>query len=381
MDKSGTRAWRSGVVSRAGHLRAVAQAAAISCGLTVQEDGRFAAPPGATADAQRAAILANRVVECAKQAESFAAEGSRPWRWMNGALVEGAWVNLHAADEYVIELLPSDDVRGQVPLVVHEVQKFLRPKDPRRVAVEELAKTLREDKTRAVTSTERAVLGVALIGVHFLNAAKFIRVRSMRNLQLGFAAVFVLLAVGFAAIGWRSPGTVSVCLPRDVPAAAGESPAPSPGPAESPAATPTAAPATPRAEQVICPTGALKPASGDVALVEVLGLAGAAVAAALAVSGSRRPAGPYSTVVGQVLLKTVLGAMTALLGVWFLRAGFVPGVNDVSSAAEIVVYAVVFGYAQQLFTRLIDRRTEAADAAQAPVPAEPTDAGAAAGGG
>jgi hypothetical protein len=265
---------------------------------------------------------------------------------------------------------------------VYEVRKFLRPKDPRRVMVEARWTALQKKPTGPVTADDRTMLGVALRGVHYRNAVGFIRVRSLRNLQLGFAAVFVVLALGFALLGWRSPGAISVCLPKNVPVAAtptpaldgeigeegevvepaAQAPSPTPSPAPSPPVISSPAPVTP----MVCPTGAATPAKGDVALVELLGLAGAAVAAARAVTGSSRPTGPYSTVVGQAMLKTVLGAMTALLGVWFLAAGFVPGVDDVDKAAEIIVYAVVFGYAQQLLTQLIDRRTGAAGDAVVP---------------
>jgi hypothetical protein len=41
-----------------------------------------------------------------------------------------------------------------------------------------------------------------------------------------------------------------------------------------------------------------------------------------------------------------------------MRADFVPGLSALDSPAQIIGWAVVFGYAQQLFTRFVDQRAE-----------------------
>lgn len=334
------RAWRVGVIARADLLRAVAVAAAVEQGCTAAGPAG-AVEPGTSAASKRAAVLANRIVASADAATAYAREKTGPVRWLTGSLLEGAWANLHGAEEHLLDLLPADDVRGQVPLVAYQVRRYLRKSDPRRVAVEARAAALAGGPALPVTREDRTVFATALRGVHYRNAVSYVRVRSLRNSQLGFALVFVVLAVLLGVLAALRPGMLSLCLPAE--------------------GTGTA---------VVCPTGKARATGGDVALVELVGLVGAAVAAARAVSGTSRPAAPYSVVVGQALLKTVLGAITAVLGVWFLRAGFVPGVDDVDSQAEILVYAVVFGYAQQVLTQLIDRRAEAAAA-------EPVAAGAA----
>jgi len=43
-----------------------------------------------------------------------------------------------------------------------------------------------------------------------------------------------------------------------------------------------------------------------------------------------------------------------LLGLLLMRGAFVPGVSALDSDAQIISWAIVFGYAQQLFTRLVD---------------------------
>jgi hypothetical protein len=42
----------------------------------------------------------------------------------------------------------------------------------------------------------------------------------------------------------------------------------------------------------------------------------------------------------------------------FIRGGFVPGLSDLDSQVQILAYAFVFGYAQQLLTGLIDKQAQ-----------------------
>ena len=39
-----------------------------------------------------------------------------------------------------------------------------------------------------------------------------------------------------------------------------------------------------------------------------------------------------------------------------MRGGFVPGLSDLDSPEQILAWAVIFGYAQELFTRLVDNQ-------------------------
>lgn len=48
-----------------------------------------------------------------------------------------------------------------------------------------------------------------------------------------------------------------------------------------------------------------------------------------------------------------------MLGLLLMRGQFVPGLSALDTSAQIVAWAVVFGYAQQLFTRLVDQQGQA----------------------
>jgi hypothetical protein len=56
------------------------------------------------------------------------------------------------------------------------------------------------------------------------------------------------------------------------------------------------------------------------------------------------------------VFKLPLGAFTAVTGLLLLGADFVPGFSELDSQRQILAYALAFGYAQQVVSRLIDDR-------------------------
>jgi hypothetical protein len=62
--------------------------------------------------------------------------------------------------------------------------------------------------------------------------------------------------------------------------------------------------------------------------------------------------------VALILLKLPTGALTAVLGLVLLSAGFVPGFSALDSSAQILGWAVVFGASQQLVTGLVDKKAQ-----------------------
>jgi hypothetical protein len=53
------------------------------------------------------------------------------------------------------------------------------------------------------------------------------------------------------------------------------------------------------------------------------------------------------------------GAFTALAGLLLLGGEFAPGLSDLDNQRQILAYALVLGYAQQIATRLVDMRGQA----------------------
>jgi hypothetical protein len=96
----------------------------------------------------------------------------------------------------------------------------------------------------------------------------------------------------------------------------------------------------------------------DIALVEIVGLLAAAVASAAALRGIRGSSLPYGLPVALAVLKLPTGALTAVLGLLLMAGGFVPGLSALDSSAQILSWAIVFGYSQELFTRFVDKQAQ-----------------------
>ena len=96
----------------------------------------------------------------------------------------------------------------------------------------------------------------------------------------------------------------------------------------------------------------------DMALIEIIGLIAAVVASIVALRNVRGTSTPYSLSVALALVKIPLGALTAVLGLVLMSGGFVPGLSALDTSAQILAWALVFGFSQQLLTRLVDQRAE-----------------------
>jgi len=106
------------------------------------------------------------------------------------------------------------------------------------------------------------------------------------------------------------------------------------------------------------PTGRTGPSGGDIVIIARLGLLGGALAAAFAIRTLRGTSTPYDVPIALAALKVPSGALTAVAGLLLLRGQFLPGLSALDTQQQILAYALVLGYAQQLFTRLIDRRAQ-----------------------
>jgi hypothetical protein len=108
---------------------------------------------------------------------------------------------------------------------------------------------------------------------------------------------------------------------------------------------------------MICPTNGTAPSAGDVPLVLGMGALGATLSVALNLAGLKPAGVHFSLTVAQGLNKMVLGAITAVLGIIILRTVTnAPGF--LGTQPGLLTTAVVFGYSQQVFTRLIDRQAD-----------------------
>jgi hypothetical protein len=85
-----------------------------------------------------------------------------------------------------------------------------------------------------------------------------------------------------------------------------------------------------------------------------IGGVGAALAVARNLAGLKPTGVRYSLSVGQGPIKIAFGAITAMLGIIILSTQ--TNVGFLASQEGLLTAAVVFGYSQQLFTKLIDQQ-------------------------
>jgi hypothetical protein len=256
--------------------------------------------------------------------------------WLGGAALERTASNLDAAEADLLRLAPITEVRAQMPNLIALVHDHLVPGDPRRIRLEEI------DSRAGQSGVDEADRGTVVGAVRAASSAarrEVVRVRSFRNVLLIAASLLALAAVGLAILGALDPDVIPLCF--------------NPG------------------DTVVCPTAETQVSGGgveavtrrttsswDLPLIELVGLIAAAVAAAAALSGIKGTSVPYSLPVALSLLKLPTGALTAVLGLLLMRGEFIPGLSALDTSGQIVAWAVVFGAAQHLFTRLVDQQAQ-----------------------
>jgi hypothetical protein len=205
-----------------------------------------------------------------------------------------------------------------------------------------------------------------------------VRLRSFRNVVVVTTVLMSLLALGVGFLGVRSPTMIPLCF---APEEAGQavvvcptkqsqsfSTARDAGAQAQPTTTTTRTQRTTQTQQTqqtqqtTATTTDIdnyiaEAATGrDLFVVEFVGMTAAAVAAAAAIRRLKGSSERHGLPVAMAVLKLPTGAITAFLGLLLMRGQFVPGLSALDTSAQIVAWALVFGYAQQLFTRLVDQQ-------------------------
>jgi hypothetical protein len=362
-DATGTRpvggpvsvAWREGTLTRAKELESL-------CAWVLANN------PRANAEALARAIPSH--LEAARQAaEGARLEPRRRFRvFRNGPLIERAMSNLDAAEAQLLNFAPPDYVLGQMPCLLRHVQCHLIPTDPRRQELERIAQRLGVkdpdhpllrnpeeqppvDKAKTVEE-ERGKIVTAVRAASSAALREQLRVRSFRNVLVVTTLAMTLLAVLVTLVGLLSPTMIPLCF---APEEAGRAVVVCPT-AQSASFSTTQSAAAGQPPLDVDDFVKQAATRKDLLVVELVGLTAAAVAAAGAIRGIRGSSERYGLPVALAALKLPTGAVTAFLGLLLMRGQFVPGLSALDTSAQILAWALVFGYAQQLFTRLVDRQ-------------------------
>jgi hypothetical protein len=354
-------AWREGTLTRAKELEALCVWA-------------LASNPDA-----KAKVLAEGAIPRHLEAARQAARGDKlePKRrlrfFRNGPLIERAMSNLDAAEAHLLNVAPADYVLGQLPSLLRSAQCHLIRSDPRRQVLEQVARKVGVKDAdhpmaatakngngdlaarRKVVDEERGKIVTAVRAASSAALREQLRVRSFRNVLVATTLAMTLLAAVVALVGLFSPTMIPLCF---APEESGQAVVVCPTAQSDRFSTTQPAATMPRTTQGKDIDDYVKDTASprDLLIVELVGLTAAAVAAAGAVRGIRGSSERYGLPVVLAALKLPTGAVTAFLGLLLMRGQFVPGLSALDTSAQILAWALVFGYAQQLFTRLVDQQ-------------------------
>jgi hypothetical protein len=278
-------------------------------------------------DQQAAAHGVRRLLDKARDAANGVDPKPGPLSdWWSGALVEAAYQNLHGAKVEMVEVLDEADLAAEVPEIAARAHQALHRDDPRRRSVEGLG--------RRPLALQRAYLRHALQDCYDAMDRQHERLRSFRNIVL-VLAMFITVLVGITMVAvYAKPSILPLCFP----ASGGD----------------------PTSTLLNCPTGenVTTESSGDILVVAMLGLLGGALAATLSIRNLRGTSSPYDVPVALAFLKVPLGAFTAILGLVAIQGEFIPGLSALDSQQQILAYALLLGFAQQVFTHSLDVRAQ-----------------------
>ncbi|MDQ4092293.1 MAG: hypothetical protein M3143_02415 [Actinomycetota bacterium] len=278
------------------------------------------------------------------------------------SLVQRAMGNLDAAEAQLLNFAPTEYILGQMPSLLHHVQRHLTADDPRRQELERIvqettrgpwSQEAHDEQLAGKIDHERGRIVTAVRGASSAALREQRRVASFRNVVVATTVVMTVLAVGLAIMGIFTPAAVPLCFE---PEKAGQTVVVCPTAQSAPQQTgQQSGPTAPDVDDVVAKTAQRT----DLFVIELIGLIAAAVAAATSIRGIRGSSEPYGLPVALAALKLPTGAITAFLGLLFMRGQFIPGLSPLDTSAQILGWAIIFGYSQELFTRFIDQQGHA----------------------
>lgn len=267
----------------------------------------------------------------------------------SGAEIERAWGAIDTAHEALLRIAPDTYRVGQLPRIEHRVRECLATQDDRRTRFEAI------QHSAPITPANREVILVAFHGANSERRRNHARVRNFRNMIHLCGIVLTVVALGLGLLGFARPDLALLCFQPS-----GQAVCPTRVVATDLEAPVTGQPVPLQPWQVQVQDFLTRHAATkwDVILIELIGLIAAALAGASAVRRLQGSSMPYGVAIAVAFLKLPSGALTATLGLLLIRADFIPGLSALDTPAQIIGWAIVLGYAQELFTRFVDQRAQ-----------------------
>lgn len=230
------------------------------------------------------------------------------WSWLEGCYQEQAWLSLHEAEAQIIEVLPVGELHARAEGLLGKARRALGGDDPRIWCIKEL---LREDATGAALRPRLAHLARA---TYDALDDRYAQSRGYRN-RLIRLTVMALAGIGlFLVAGMVSTLDFGVV---DHGKAGGWT---------------------------------------TMVLVLLFGSIGALVTAIPPLAKANGARNPFSLPLFQLLLKLTMGPLFAVVGLLILEDRLIPHFHAPSNLRGLLVWAILFGAAQQTVTRFIDQR-------------------------
>jgi hypothetical protein len=305
-------------------------------------------PAGVSGPDSRLLEGARQELDRARQVIDFEVHRRAP----SASHVTTAQMHLETARSLWLRSLSPAELESYLPGMLAIVKEHLAVGDERRLAFERFARDLRVAREAGtpldVRHADQAVIVGAVSAARQAELRERLKAGSFTMIVRWGAASLLLLAIAVAVLAAIFKSAVPMCFHEEAPQQGGQ----------------------PRF-RVVCPTmesggtsteGDLGRATGataqrrDYIVVEFVGLVAAGVAAASALRKIRGTSTAFGIPVALALLKLPTGALTAVLGLLLMLGNFVPGLSALDSSAQIIGWAVIFGYSQELFTKFVDRR-------------------------
>ena len=226
-------------------------------------------------------------------------------QWVTGSAVESAWRGLHRAEEEFMLVADDDWVLARL----NQTQDTLRTLGLTGQALTDAQKAVMEMKSGAL---DKRALKATLEGLNLSSDSYHSELRTLRNILF---TTTVLLFVGLAAmavVAAVAPQAFSLC---GVPA-----------------------PSSCKAPSVL--------------EVEIAGGFGGLLSAVVFITNLPAQNTPYTIWLYQGLLKAPTGAALALIVVFLVQTGLVGFLK--ANTEYVITYALVFGFAQQAATQVVD---------------------------
>jgi hypothetical protein len=229
-------------------------------------------------------------------------------QWVTGSAVESAWRGLHRAEEEF--MLEADD--EWVLARLSQTQETLLAMGIIGDAPTENQKAIMNMKSGKLDKDERQALKAALEGLNVRSDSYHSDLRTLRNILFVTTMLLLVGLTAMAAVGALAPQAFSLC-------------------------------GVPAPETCNAPT---------VLEVEIAGGFGGLLSAVVFITNLPAQNTPYTIWLYQGLIKAPTGAALALIVVFLVQTGLVGFLK--ADPAYVIPYALVFGFAQQAATQIVD---------------------------